>query len=170
MKTYLILPVVFFCFNCAPAGDEQAAQAAPASLTPARDFHGGQETEIKDLLKCYEQALDNSDLDGVARLYTDDAVALPPETPTAVGIQAVKEFYSATFQAISLNISFQIAEIQLLSPEWAFVRTSSAGVIDILANGAEAPSSNHELFVMHKIGRQWKIARYSFSSVLPAAK
>ena len=39
----------------------------------------------------------------------------------------------------------------------------------ILANGAQILRSNHELFVLHKTQGGWKLARYSFSSVLPAA-
>jgi len=57
-----------------------------------------------------------------------------------------------------------------VSPEWAFLRSNSTGTIRILANGAQLPSSNQELFVLHKSQGRWKIARYSFSSVLQPAK
>lgn len=50
------------------------------------------------------------------------------------------------------------------------LRTTSTGVIKILANGAEVPEGNQELFVLRKKDGQWKIARYSFSSFLPASK
>ena len=50
------------------------------------------------------------------------------------------------------------------------MRTTSTGVVKILANGAEVPGSNQELFLLRKIDGQWKIARYSFSSILRSAK
>jgi len=50
------------------------------------------------------------------------------------------------------------------------LRTTSTGVVKMLANGAEVPGSNQELFLLRKVNGQWKIARYAFSSVLRSAK
>ncbi|MEN3291011.1 MAG: hypothetical protein V7642_264 [Burkholderiales bacterium] len=33
--------------------------------------------------------------------------------PTAVGIEVVRDAYATTFQAIGLNINFEIAEVKL---------------------------------------------------------
>ena len=104
----------------------------------------------------------------IVKLYTDDAVVLPPNMPSAVGLEAVRETYTGIFQAIDLDLTFEIAEVKVVAPDWAFLRSTSTGTIKILANGAEVPSSNHELFVLHRVRGQWKLARYSFSSVLPA--
>ncbi|MER9563086.1 SgcJ/EcaC family oxidoreductase [Mesorhizobium sp. M0571] len=125
---------------------------------------------ITQQLQSYEQALNNSDAKAVVKLYTDDSVLMPQETPTVVGIKAVEQFYVATFQAIDINLHFQIAEIQVVSDEWAFLRTTSAGTMKIHATGNEVPSHNQELFVLHKEVGAWKLARYSFSSTLPPAQ
>lgn len=128
------------------------------------------EAAIMQQLQSYEQALNNSDAKAVVKLYTDDSVLMPQETPTVVGIKAVEQFYVATFQAIDINLHFQIAEIQVVSDEWAFLRTTSAGTMKIHATGNEVPSHNQELFVLHKEVGAWKLARYSFSSTLPPAQ
>jgi len=104
----------------------------------------------------------------VVQLYTEDAVLMAPGNPSAVGIQTVQAAYAGIFQAIRLNITFQIAELHLLSPDWAFLRTNSTGAITIIANGAVIPEGNQELFLLRKTYGHWKIARYSFSSSLPA--
>src|SRR6266852_5633066 len=93
----------------------------------------------------------------------------PPSSP-AHQIEAVRNAYTGIFQAIAIKITFEIAEVKLLSPEWAFLRSNSKGVVKILANGAQVPGSSQELFVLHKSQGRWKIARYSFSSVLQPAK
>jgi uncharacterized protein (TIGR02246 family) len=103
------------------------------------------------------------------QLYTDDAVLLAPGAPSAVGINAVRAAYTGIFQAIDIDLTFKIAEVKVVSPDWAFLRSTSNGVVTILANGAQISSSNQELFVLHKSQGRWKIARYSFSSVLPSA-
>ena len=121
------------------------------------------------MLKNYETALNANDVEGIARLYTDDAVVLAPNAPSAVGIGAVRTAYTRIFQAIDLDLTFKVAELNIVSPSWVFLRSTSSGVVTILANGAQIPSSNQELFVLHKTHGRWKLARYSFSSTLPPA-
>ena len=103
------------------------------------------------------------------QLYFSDPLVLPRNTPTTIGRDAVQVFYLVTFQAISLDIAFPITEIRLLSPNVALVRSEASGTIRLVANGVQLPSANHELFILHKQFGEWKIARYGFSSTLPAA-
>ena len=158
MKTYLVLAI---------AGLSLAAQAQ-SPQPPSYQFEA--RAGIEEVLKSYERSLNASDVAGVVQLYTDDAVLLAPEAPSAVGIEAVRNAYTGIFQAIAINITFEIAEVKLLSPEWAFLRSNSKGVVKILANGAQVPGGSQELFVLHKSQGRWKIARYSFSSVLQPGK
>jgi ketosteroid isomerase-like protein len=72
------------------------------------------------------------------------------------------------FKAITLTVKFTIAEIVVMSPGWAFVRTNSAGTNRINATGAISPEGNQELFIFQKSADgKWRIARYSFSTTNP---
>ena len=155
MKTYLTLA---------------AACLAPHFLIPPAQAQEPQRAEIEQLLNKYERALNSGDVQAAVQLYTDDGVLMAPEHPSAVGAKVLQQAYTGIFQAIALNIKFQIAETRLLSPQWALLRTTSSGVVKILANGAEVPGSNQELFLLRKTDGQWKIARYSFSSTVRPAK
>jgi hypothetical protein len=56
----------------------------------------------------------------------------------------------------------------MMSPEWAFVRTNSAGTNKINATGAVGAEGNQELFIFKKeTDGKWRIARYSFSTTNP---
>ena len=167
MKTSLILAIACLSVPFAPAAPAQ--QSAPQSFAAHEpgDFNSHDRAEIAQVLKSYEQSLNGSDVKGVLKLYTDDAVLMLPAIPSAVGIHAIEDAYVATFQAIRINLTFPIAELQLLTPEWAMLRTNSTGQVTILANGAVIPSSNQELFLLRKTHGQWKLARYSASSMLP---
>jgi uncharacterized protein (TIGR02246 family) len=167
MKTYLALAIACLSLQCVSVAQAQTQQSPWSNPSQRDQFEAQQHAEIEDVLKSYERALNASDVRGVVKLYTDDAVLLPPNAPSAVGINAVRDTYTGIFQAISLNLTFEIAEVKVLSPEWAFLRSASKGTVKILANGAQPPSSNHELFVLHKVQGRWKLARYAFSSVLP---
>ncbi len=126
---------------------------------------------IVSLLTNYAAALKAADADAVARLYTDDGVLMAQESPPAVGLAAVRSAYVGVFQAIALDITFHVAEVVELTPEWAFACTTSTGTIKINATGAAIPEANQELFIFKKAaGETWKIARYSFSVINPPPK
>jgi uncharacterized protein (TIGR02246 family) len=124
---------------------------------------------ITSLLAKYNDALNASSTDAVMPLYSEDGVFMPPYSPSAVGVAAVRKAYDAVFKAITLHVKFTIVEIVELSPEWAFARTNSVGTTTIHASGRKTAEGNQELFIFHKDGGAWKIARYSFSSTNPPA-
>lgn len=126
------------------------------------------EAAIRSVMSSYEEALNGSSTAAVMPLYTEDGVFMPPNNHSAVGKAAVRKAYDAVFKAITLHVKFTIAEIVMISPEWAFVRTNSAGTNKINTTGAISPEGNQELFIFKKGGDgTWRIARYSFSTTNP---
>jgi ketosteroid isomerase-like protein len=97
-------------------------------------------------------------------LYASDGVFMPQNSPSSVGAQAVRRAYNAVFDAIKLEVKFDIAEIRQLAPDWAFARTRSVGRVKVHATGESAAEGNQELFLFEKIDGYWKIARYCFST------
>ncbi len=86
---------------------------------------------------------------------------------SAVGIGQVEAAYTAAFQAIDLDVEFDIVEVEVIADGWAFARTNSSGTTTINATGDKVPEGNQELFVMQKTDGDWKIARYAFSTTNP---
>ena len=136
------------------------------SLSGAHAADSDQEN-IHAVLKAYEQVLNASDVNGVVRLYTEDSVFMAQHNPSAVGIQQVEAAYTAVFQAIDLNVEFDIVEVEVIADDWPFARTNSSGTTTINATGDQIPEGNQELFVLQKIDGDWKIARYAFSTINP---
>ena len=137
------------------------------SLSGAHAAASDQEN-IHALLKAYEQVLNASDVNGVLKLYTEDGVFMSPNNPSAVGIHQVEAAYTGAFQAIDLNVEFDVVEVEVISDDWAFARTNSTGTITINATGDKFAEGNQELFVFQKTDDgDWKIARYSFSTTNP---
>ncbi len=125
------------------------------------------EAQIEAVLKGYERVLNASDVEGVVKLYTEDGVFMAQHNPSAVGVQQVEAAYTAVFQAIDLNVEFDIVEIEVIADDWAFARSNSSGTTTINATGDKVAEGNQELFVLQKIDGNWKIARYSFSTTNP---
>ena len=120
---------------------------------------------IEAVLTAYETALNNADVEAVMALYVDDGVFMPQFSPSQVGREAVRAAYGHVFDAIVLKVTFDIEEVQVVAPDWAFARTNSAGTVTVNATGESGPEANQELFVLNRTnGADWKIARYAFSS------
>lgn len=123
---------------------------------------------IAATLQAYQAALNAADTDAVLPLYEADGVFMQPYGPPAIGTDAIRSTYDADFAAFRLSVTFQIAELRIMSPDWAFVRTSSAGTNTTLATGRQSAEANQELFILHRTADgTWKIARYSFSTTNP---
>lgn len=124
-------------------------------------------TAIKATLDQYRNNLISSNAEGCAALYTTDGVTMAQHFPSQVGIDAITKWYTLCFQNLSLDVEFKIHEIVVASDEYAFARTSSAGTQKQLTSGKTSQESNQELFVMQKVGGEWKVARYCFCTVNP---
>jgi uncharacterized protein (TIGR02246 family) len=125
------------------------------------------EKAIATLLAKYEDALNRSDTATVMKLYAFDGVFMAQNFPSSVGADAVCEAYDGVFRAITLTVKFAVAEIKQVGSDWAFARTNSAGMVKVNATGQSSPEANQELFVLQKVGNDWKIARYCFSTTNP---
>ncbi|AIG05572.1 Steroid Delta-isomerase [Pseudomonas fluorescens] len=143
----LLLPAIAMATQ--PAGAKEAVKEA-----------------VTAQLQQYQTALNASDLDQVMALYAEDAVFMPQNSLPAVGRDAVREAYQRVFAAIKLNVRFTIDEIQPLSPDWAFARTRSNGIVKPLAAAqSSSAEGNQEVFLLHReTDGKWRFARYIFSS------
>jgi uncharacterized protein (TIGR02246 family) len=122
---------------------------------------------VAAVLASYQDALNQSDTEAVMKLYAPDGVFMPQHFPSSVGASAVRQAYDAVFEAITLKVKFDVAEVHQIAPDWAIARTNSAGTATVKATGGGGPEANQELFVFQKIDDAWKIARYCFSTTNP---
>ena len=119
----------------------------------------------------YNDALNGGQTAAVVPLYTDDGVFMPPYSQSAVGRGAVSSAYDAVFRELKFHVKFNIAELVVMAPTWAYVRTNSAGTTDHRSLGKTLAEANQELFIFRKgDDGKWRIARYSFSPTNSPAK
>ncbi|QKD62949.2 uncharacterized protein FOBCDRAFT_209630 [Fusarium oxysporum Fo47] len=122
---------------------------------------------ITSVLHAYGTALKERNVKETVALYTSDGVIMPPHFSASAGSQALIKTYERIFNSIQLTITFDIDEIVLMSPDWAFARTTAEGTKTMLQTQTSEPHSNQELFIMKKEDGSWKIARYAFSTMKP---
>ena len=126
------------------------------------------EAAIKGVMASYNDALNGGRTAAVMPLYADDGVFMPPYSQSAVGKTAVEKAYDAVFDELKFHVKFTIAELVVMAPTWAYVRTNSAGTTDHHSTGKSTAEANQELFIFRKDDDgKWRIARYSFSPTNP---
>jgi uncharacterized protein (TIGR02246 family) len=120
-------------------------------------------TQIRDLLATYERSLNTSDADLAASCYTPDGVFMPTTLPTVTGADMANG-YRQIFDAIRLNVTFTVDELEVTADGTAHALTRSNGTQTILATGEETAESNREIFLFKRTGTDgWKISRYMFN-------
>jgi uncharacterized protein (TIGR02246 family) len=131
----------------------------------------GDEAAIRRVLASYSDALNGGKTAAVLPLYADDGVFMPPYSQSAVGREAVEKAYDAVFDELKFHVKFTIADLVVMAPSWAYVRTNSAGTTEHHSTGKTTAEANQELFIFKKgDDGKWRIARYSFSPTNPPAK
>jgi uncharacterized protein (TIGR02246 family) len=142
----------------------RAAESCALSAAAMADAKAG----IRETMRAYNAALNGGDTAAVLPLYTDDGVFMPPYSQSAVGKEAVKKAYDKVFDELQFRVQFAVAELVVMAPTWAYVRTNSVGTTDHHSSGKTTAEANQELFILEKGNDgKWRIARYSFSPTSP---
>lgn len=137
-------------------------------VTPVDQARTEAEAEIRVLLQTYNAALNGSDTSAVLPLYTQDGIFMAPFGPSAIGQAAIRKAYDHVFTMLKFNVVFTVLELVVLTSDYAYGRTGSAGQTTNPQTGKQSSEGNQELFVFRKdADARWKIARYSFSPIAP---
>jgi uncharacterized protein (TIGR02246 family) len=140
-----------------------------SQMSANQSSHAADEAAIKSVMSSYNDALNGGKTAAVLPLYTEDGVFMPPYSQSAVGKEAVKKAYDAVFAELKFDVKFNIAELVVMGPTWAYVRTNSAGTTGHHSTGKTTAEANQELFIFQKGNDgKWRIARYSFSPTNPS--
>ena len=155
---YLLLTTAIFGMTAATPAGAQATQGAATAT------HAENEAGIRRTMAAYNAALNGGNTEAVLPLYTPDGIFMAPFNQSNIGIEAVKKAYDQVFQELAFNVKFDIQELVVLSPAYAYVRTNSAGTTHHTSTGKTTSEANQELFILRKgEDGMWRIARYSFS-------
>jgi uncharacterized protein (TIGR02246 family) len=121
-----------------------------------------EKSAIEKLIFAYQDALNASDVNKVIELYTKDGVLMANSAPTAEGTEQVKGTYQYVFENFSYTLQFSVIEV-VVNGNTAFARSTSKGSFVIKSNGQTVPDENRELYILEKVGGNWKIARYMYN-------
>jgi ketosteroid isomerase-like protein len=143
------------------------AAAGCTSATPARDVAADKaklEADATSWFGFYAKA----DGDGMANLYAEDALLMPPGAPAAKGRAAIKTFLgddAAKTKSAGLSIKNGTASVDV-SGDMGWV----SGDYTVIDGAGMAVDSGHYLSVHELTNGQWLYVRDIWNSDRPAAK
>ncbi len=121
-----------------------------------------EQAAVETLVRSYFDALNASDVNKVASLFTIDGVLFAPGAPTASGIEQVKGTFQYVFDNFKYSLQVTIGDVTVAG-KYAFVSSTSKGSYVVKSNGQTAQDEYRELFVIEKLKGEWKIARYMYN-------
>jgi len=141
----------------AAVGGAHSAFAQPASGDPH---------ELVAIMERYAQALRTNNVEALVAMYTDDGVFMREDLPAAVGRAALQAAYREVFATLKIDLRFDIHETEVAG-DMAWLRSTSKGLIKILASGREAKGSFNSLTVFKRQAGAWKIRCSIYASNKP---
>lgn len=122
--------------------------------------------EAKGVVEQYQAGLNTSDFAAIRKLFAPDAVAEWNEKATVIGPDAMAGPYEALFKKIKFNTDFQFDAVDIYNDDMAIVRTHHPiGQTEFfIADGSKKLDFNREIYVLRKIGGDWKIILYTFNT------
>ena len=122
-----------------------------------------QQRAAYDVVHRYEQLLNASDTAGIVNLFTLDGVAEWNDRPTFATREEKVAAYDALFKIAKFTTVFGYAGIDVAG-DTAVVRTFHHKGASIVEGGKEVVDLNREVFVLRKLGNEWKIKLYIFNT------
>jgi ketosteroid isomerase-like protein len=170
MKTHFLLgasavAALLIAAQPSPPGDGKDGGPSGAFTFSGDAQTASVQRQAKEVVERYQAGLNRSDFSKIRPLFAPDAVAEWNEKATVIGVEALAKPYDELFQAIKFNTDFQYDAVDVYG-EVAIVRTHHPiGQTElILADGTKKLDFNREIFVLRRMGAEWKIILYTFTT------
>jgi len=137
-----------------------AADTLPFSTDPAVS---AEQHAVYDTVHRYEQLLNAGDTAGIVALFAPDGVAEWNGKPSFATRQQKLDGYAALFRIAKFSTVFGYQSIDVYG-ETAVVRTYHHKGATVIEHGKPVIDLNREVFVLRKLGPDWKIAFYMFNT------
>jgi uncharacterized protein (TIGR02246 family) len=130
-----------------------------------------QEDAIRKLVgEAYDKAMAAGDVSAKMRLYTADAVLMPPEGPAVSGQEGIRLWHEALFKKGTSPGVSKVEEIQVFG-EWGFARGTFSGTVTLRPGAPPTGVSEKWLVIVRRQGDgSWKIARDIWTQEPESAK
>ena len=108
------------------------------------------------------------DIEAKMKLFTTDAVLMPPGNSDVIGQQAIRAWHEKMWQGTKYQCSGTIDEVQVFG-DWGMVRGTFSGVFTPASGAPQSSNGRFLNTVQRQADGSWKIARGIWNSNLTGA-
>jgi uncharacterized protein (TIGR02246 family) len=147
------------------------ASGSSRSLAPAEQGGGNAADAVKAVADAYVKAALAGDAKGIAALYTDDAVEMPPHAPMIKGRAAIQQYYEKEFAAGATMNSFTLTHLDThaMGDRGYDVGTYRQSVTPKGMTTAQNDTGKYTVILKRSSGA-WQVAFAIYNSDQPLAK
>ncbi|TDI45856.1 MAG: SgcJ/EcaC family oxidoreductase [Acidobacteria bacterium] len=115
--------------------------------------------EIARVNRRFEEAAAKGDIEGMAAIYTEDGVALPPDGPVVKGHEALRGLWGSVVNDMGLKaVKLETVDLELISDDAAC--EIGEATLDFAPAGGEATQMVAKFIVVwKKVDGQWLMHR-----------
>jgi len=153
MRAVLAIAVAVGLAACAAPAPPDTSAADLAAVNAVRD--------------AWVAAYNAADADGVASLYSEDAIDMPTNEPTVAGRAAIRERAAAQFGMAKATATVTADETQLMG-DWAFDRGTYSVTMTPAAGGDPMTVDGRYVVILHRqADGSWKLVRGIDNTPMP---
>ena len=143
-----------------------ALLAAPFAASAQTAATAADEAAIAEFNRAYLKAINDGDIDTLARLTTEDHMMISSGGPPLVGKKALVDAMTRAFTTTDFDESWTPEET-VISGDLAYQRGTFVVVAKPKAGGAETRVAGNFLRIYRKVDGAWFMVRDSFNSQQP---
>ncbi len=164
MKTSLILLMAASAFLCGCTTTSPTASQGPTPSQVHSDIAPPDYlAAIRQLYADKAAALNAGDTSSLAKLYEQDAIQFPPNSPALIGWEAIQSELKTELEGIKVAATIEIAEV-IIADHWAFARGTYRMVTTPRSGGGQTVATGNWLDILKREpDSSWKIARSTWT-------
>ncbi len=155
MRSHLALSFLLFIASCTPVVVWEPAETEA-------------DVDAINSLRDKFIALDNaSDAAGLASLFTNDAVLMPPNQAAVTGNQAIESWFQTTFDQFTTEFTVASEELEVVG-DWAFDWGAYMTALTPRAGGEPTEDRGKYIVILRKqVDGSWRIVKNIWNSNNP---
>ena len=122
---------------------------------------------LDKLRAAFAAAFNANDPNGVANIYSTDAVLLPAGEPTVTGRAAIQQYFKDGFNQLTMKATLTSEEFTFMGADWAFDRGTYAMIISPKTGGNPTTQEYRYLTLLHREPDGWKAKRDIYNRSKP---
>jgi uncharacterized protein (TIGR02246 family) len=124
---------------------------------------------IKAVIADYVSGYESRDVENFVKVFTRDAVRMPPNSPSVVGSEGIRAYYEKWFEHQSLDVAIVPTEIHVAGG-WAYAYGTYEATVILGDNEGSSKDYGKWLNIYKKgVDGAWKFHRNIWNSDLPVS-